>query len=262
MEGSGVVTYPLIPNEFAANSANPPFSGQVQGVRTLNPEIPGGSIALVATNNTEVQFPPASLEKVHAFREKRIAFNKSVLRNEEEVSGINSALLEFLQGMSLATTVFMSVNVGERMCGTQPICGQLLVQEDRQMTATSTSLAGLGTSREEVALSGIADVLAWQHTLEVVDYDLHPDYPKLLDKLDRILAPGNVGDSERSRWPAHEVILRQSMTWQDDCRPIMLPESMTWSCVERKDGLLRNTYNSWTKWMTERARPRSAYQQG
>jgi hypothetical protein len=61
------------------------------------------------------------------------------------------------------------------------------------MTATIGCLPDLGTSGEEVILSGIADVLFWRHTLDVFDPEEHPDYkllthrvivyPKFLDKL-------------------------------------------------------------------------------
>jgi hypothetical protein len=43
------------------------------------------------------------------------------------------------------------------------------------MTETSGCFAGIGISREDVVLSGMADVLSWRHTLEVVDYDQHRD---------------------------------------------------------------------------------------
>jgi hypothetical protein len=61
------------------------------------------------------------------------------------------------------------------------------------MTSTCLPLEGLGNSREEVALSGRADVLTWRHALENSkdpDY-LRPGrrvviYPKFLDKLDEV----------------------------------------------------------------------------
>jgi hypothetical protein len=120
-------------------------------------------------------------------------------------------LPDFRLGMTIDTPFFVCVNVGSRMCGTQPIYGQLWTQEDRRFTVTNGCLPYMGTSREEVCLSGIADVLSWRHTVEVVDYHSHPDckrpsqrvivYSKFLHKLDSVLATGNVGmDSESSRW--------------------------------------------------------------
>jgi hypothetical protein len=87
---------------------------------------------------------------------------KRVLKNENEVSVINSTLPVFLLGMSLAKPVFVCVNVVERMRGSQPICGQLWIEEDRQTSATNGCLSGMGTIREAVPLSGIADVLSWR----------------------------------------------------------------------------------------------------
>jgi hypothetical protein len=46
-----VVYYPPIPNELLEHHANLLFSGVAQEVRALNPEIPGGHIALIATVN-------------------------------------------------------------------------------------------------------------------------------------------------------------------------------------------------------------------
>jgi hypothetical protein len=60
---------------------------------------------------------------MHACYQKQVAFNQRVLKDEEEVSGINSGLADFMQGMSFAidNPVFVYVNVGERMRGTRPV---------------------------------------------------------------------------------------------------------------------------------------------
>jgi hypothetical protein len=50
-----VVTYSPVPNAQAENCASLHFSGEVQGFRAPNPEMPGAPFALVATNNIEVQ---------------------------------------------------------------------------------------------------------------------------------------------------------------------------------------------------------------
>jgi hypothetical protein len=55
--------------------------------------------------------------------------------------------------MEIEKPLFVCVNVGERMWGTQPVCGELFTQEDRQMSATCVPMAGLGNSGEEVVLS-------------------------------------------------------------------------------------------------------------
>jgi hypothetical protein len=100
------------------------------------------------------------------------------------------------------------------------------------MPATCLPIEGLGNSGEEVALSGIVDVLTLRHALET-GHD--PDYlrlaqrvivyPKFLDKLDSILSTGEIGlDPTQSRWPACGAILTGSMSRPVDTRPAMLPE--------------------------------------
>jgi hypothetical protein len=103
---------------------------------------------------------------MHACLQKEVAFNRRILKNEEEVAGINADLEDLSQDMKMDTHLFACVNVGGRMRRTQPVCGQLWTQEDRQMSATCFPMEGLGNSREEVALSGIVNVLTWRHALE------------------------------------------------------------------------------------------------
>jgi hypothetical protein len=101
------------------------------------------------------------------------------MKKEEEISAINPELSDFLMGMSLERLTFVCVNSGNRMRGTHPICGQLWTQKNRQMTATSTILPGMGTPKEEVILSGIVDAITWRHTLEENDYEQRPNYMRL-----------------------------------------------------------------------------------
>jgi hypothetical protein len=102
-----------------------------------------------------VQTPPDSLDRIHACLQKQVAFNQRILKNEELISGVNVDLADFLQGMSMEAHLVACANVGGRMRGTQPVWNQ----EGRQMIASCLPLDGLGNSCEEVALSGIADVL-------------------------------------------------------------------------------------------------------
>jgi hypothetical protein len=113
-----------------------------------------------------------------------------------------SGMADFLQDMSFARgqPVYVYVNLGERMRGTQPIAGQLLTQEGRQMIGTAKVAEGLDDSRESVALSGVYDALAWGHAME---NSMDPNckrtvrrvsvYPKFLNKLGLVLVSGNVG---------------------------------------------------------------------
>jgi hypothetical protein len=52
--------------------------------------------------------------------QEQVAFNQRILRNEEEVSGINADLTDFLQEMKIASLLFACVNLGGRIHGAQP----------------------------------------------------------------------------------------------------------------------------------------------
>jgi hypothetical protein len=113
-----LLTYQPILNEGLEDHAALLFSGIAQGVRAPNPEIPGGYVALVAANNKEVQKPLDALDRMQACMQRQVAFNQSILENEEEVSGISSGQADFLQDMGMDTPVVVCLNVGERMLGT------------------------------------------------------------------------------------------------------------------------------------------------
>jgi hypothetical protein len=134
-----VLAFPLLPPEMEERAAKILFNGVDQGVREPNPEIPGGRIALIATNSNLVQEPQASLERIHAFLSKQIAFNRRILKTEDEISGINAEMRGFLQEMSLDPRIllYVCVNFGHTMRGSQLIWGQLWAQKSRQFTATN-----------------------------------------------------------------------------------------------------------------------------
>jgi hypothetical protein len=139
---------------------------------------------------------------MHASLQKQIAFNRRALKTEEEVSGINFELADFLNDMRFApeNPVFVCVNVGHTIRGTQPVGSQLWTQESRQMTATNPVFESLDNSREFVALSAVLEALAWRHAMEEPQ---DPDfkrpgqrvivYPKLVSKFGVGLSTGNVG---------------------------------------------------------------------
>jgi hypothetical protein len=212
----------------AVNHADTLFSGELQMARTPNQEIPGGSTALVVMNNTIVQEPPATLARMHASRERQIAFNKRVLEKENEVSAVNSELSDSFTAINLDKSTFVFLNVGERMRATQPICGRLCANDSRKMSATSTILPGRGGSRESVALSGISNVVTWRHVLELSQDHPRPGkriviYPDFLGKTGLILSTCNVRiDPESERWPVYEEIMWLQDTWHDSCRPEIL----------------------------------------
>jgi hypothetical protein len=102
------------------------LAGVVQEGPMPNPEIEGGQIVLIAQNNNIVQRPPQTLNTMHASLSKRIAFNRRILKVEDEISGINSDLAQFVQGLSPAQAIpiYICVNDGNSMRGSQPIGGQ------------------------------------------------------------------------------------------------------------------------------------------
>jgi hypothetical protein len=100
------IFYPPVPDAQAEGNAWALFSGSLQMARNLNPELPGGSIALVAVNDNKRQEPPTCLSRMHASCGRQVAFNKSVLA-------------DFLMGMNLKEMSVVCVNVGNRMRGSQ-----------------------------------------------------------------------------------------------------------------------------------------------
>jgi hypothetical protein len=120
-----VVSYQPIPNEYSESYASLLFSGVPQRIRAPNPEILGGYVSLVATNNNRVEISPNSLDRMHACLQKKVAFNQRILRNEEEVSAVSSGLADLLQDMRMDEPWFACINGGGRMRGTQPVCGQV-----------------------------------------------------------------------------------------------------------------------------------------
>jgi hypothetical protein len=225
-----VLTYPAMPEELAENSGQLLFSGVSQAARIPNPEVPGGHIALIATNNNPVQEPPFALDRMHASRQKQIAFNRRVLKTEDQVAGINPGLGDFLQDMSFndEDPVFICVGIGHTMRGTQPVGGQLWTQGSRQMTANNKALEGMDSSRESVALSGIAEAVAWRHALENTSGPNYLRrcqrivvYPKFLTKCATVMTTGNVGlDLDGGHDIASERIMAECQTRSENCRQL------------------------------------------
>jgi hypothetical protein len=227
------ISFPPIPGADVREGSEYLSGCDFQGTCVTNPEVRGGYVAFVASNNNRMQKPPQSLDRMHAALSMQISFNQRVLKNEEEVSGINHGMADFLMDMSLAedNPLFVCVNVGERMSGTQPVCGQSWTHEDRQMTAINPPMPELDNSRESVALSWVVKALTWPHALERSGDPgyLRPGrrvivYPKFLDKLESVLEAGDV-TNDKSYQVAYQKILEQSCTWPISSRPIMLAEN-------------------------------------
>jgi hypothetical protein len=76
-----VLTYPPMPDEFADSSAALLFGGQTQEMYD-DPEVQGGKISFIASNNKTVQKPPNSLDRMHPSLPKQVAYNQRVLTTE------------------------------------------------------------------------------------------------------------------------------------------------------------------------------------
>jgi hypothetical protein len=83
-----VLTYPQIPDQYAQKSAQILLGGRPQE-RYDDPEVQGGKIALIASNNNIVQKPPNSLDRMHASLPKQVAYDQRILSGENEIAGIN-----------------------------------------------------------------------------------------------------------------------------------------------------------------------------
>jgi hypothetical protein len=106
--------------EAAVGSAQLLFGGATQRHRYPNPDVAGGHIALIATNNNPVHLPPPALDRMQASLQKQIALSRRILRAEEQIAGTSSGLGDFLQDMSFdeADPVFICVGTGHAMRGT------------------------------------------------------------------------------------------------------------------------------------------------
>jgi hypothetical protein len=61
-----VLTYPPMPDQYVPNSSQILLEGHLQE-RYPDPEVQGGKIALIASNNNKVQRPPNSLDRMRAY---------------------------------------------------------------------------------------------------------------------------------------------------------------------------------------------------
>jgi hypothetical protein len=228
-----VLSYPPRSDEVAAKCAQLPFGGVTQRPYP-NPEVAGGHIALIATNNNPMQVPPPTLYQMHASLQKQIAFNRRMLKAENQSAGINSGLGDFLQDMSFEESdpVFVGVGVGHTMRGNQRVGGQLWIQSDRQMTATNKVQDEMDGGIESAALSAIVETVSWRHALENTS---DPNFqrrgrrilvhPKFLSKFATVLTTGNLGlDLDGGHDISYGRVMAECMYWSESFRPLFLPE--------------------------------------
>jgi hypothetical protein len=163
------LSIPTVPAGKAEEETSIIFDSPSQMIRDPNEEFPGGAIAMVVSNDLPVDAPPNTLARMHACRQKQVAFNKSILRNEVNIATMNADISHFLRGFdpNPEKTMHVAHGIGSRARGAQPIYGQLWEQDGRRMTATSSPPRECGTTKEAITLSGVEDALRWRHVLEM-----------------------------------------------------------------------------------------------
>jgi hypothetical protein len=141
-----------MPDDHAQASAELPFGGRTQE-RYDDPEVQGGKIALIATNNQLVQMPPNCLDRMTTRKQKQVAYNERVLQARDDVAGILREVADFLSGVTSTGTITVCINAGASMKRNETILGgQLWLHEDRSMTAVNGNIDGMPNTRESVIL--------------------------------------------------------------------------------------------------------------
>jgi hypothetical protein len=167
------------------------------------------------------QKPPNLLDRMQSTHMKQVAFNQRIIAAEEEISGINCDIADFVSGMTLdpAAEVIICVNGSQEMKrGETAMAGQLWVQGDRKMSVSNPPLPGLANTKEAAVLSAVADAVTWKN--EAIELEDPPRkgkrvvvYPKELSHLDTVLNSGDPSvDSDHSI--AYQVILDQAQTFE------------------------------------------------
>jgi hypothetical protein len=96
--------------------------------RYVDLEVQGGKIALIAFKQIRAQKPLNSLDRMQSTFLKQVAYNQRIMKAEEEISGINCDVADFVSKMSLdpAEEVVICVNGSQEMKkGETAMAGQL-----------------------------------------------------------------------------------------------------------------------------------------
>jgi hypothetical protein len=126
---------------------------------------------------------------------KQVAYNQRIMKAEEEISGINCDIADFVSQMTLdpAEEVIICVNGSQEMKkGETAMAGQLWIQGDRMMTAANPAFPGMANSKESAILSATAEALEWRN-----DALEQPDPPR---KGQRVII------SPKDLWGREEVL--------------------------------------------------------
>jgi hypothetical protein len=192
--------------------------GSVLQERYDDEEVQGGKIALIAVKQIRGQKPPNGLDRMQSTFSKQVDYNQRVMEAEGAIAGINCDIPHFLENMTIEEPVYVCINSAEEMRNEQALVGQLLVQRDRQMTATNAVPEGMADTRESALLYAAAEAVTWNHASQ-------PDearkgrrvviFPKDLTQLESFLATGDPNvDPEDGHPITYEAILRETAKFE------------------------------------------------
>jgi hypothetical protein len=193
--GAFALSFPPCPlDDEDGLSATIIFDGVLQE-RYDDPEVHGGKIALIAVNGRIVQKPPNCLDRMASRKQKQVAYNERVLQAEDEISGINCDIADFLSEMNVTESITIAVNAGGSMKKGEAILGgQYWQQEGRSMTAVNGVIEGMPNARQSAILSAAAEAIEWKHPIEPVTSEgkrqssrivFYPaDMPQIAEELD------------------------------------------------------------------------------
>jgi hypothetical protein len=223
--------------------------------RYVDPEVQGGKIALLADKQNGAQKPPNYLDRMQSTYLKKVAYNERIMKAEEEISGINCDIADFVSQMSLdpAEEVIICVNGSQEMNkGERAMAGQLWIQGDRMMTAANPVFPGMSNSKESAILAATAEALEWRNdALESPDPPRKGQrviiYPKDLLGLEEVLAIGEPNvDSEDGHEIAYQRVFAAAAQFEltptflkEDCESILTDPKKAelvpqWMCLAER----------------------------
>jgi hypothetical protein len=152
------------------------------------------------------------------------------MKAEEEISGINCDVADFVSKMSLdpAEEVVICVNGSQEMKrGETTMAGQLWIQGDRMMTASNPAFPGMSNTTESAVLAATAEAVAWKNdALETPGPRKGQRvviYPKELTQLDTVLSSRDPNlDPEDGHPIAYQRVLAAAAEFE--VPPIFLKE--------------------------------------
>jgi hypothetical protein len=130
--------------------------------------------------------------------------------------------------MTVDEPVFVCVNSSQELNrGERSIAGQLWVQGDRSMTASTVSPEGMADTKDSALLAAVAEAVSWNHASPP---DLQRPgqrvviYPKHLTQMDEFLASGETDDGQdEGHELAYNSVLEAQAKYENT--PILVNES-------------------------------------